>query len=73
MLILTRRCGEQIVINGNIIITVVAAKRRSVRLGISAPETVSVDRSEIHARRSEFAAGPAAARGSRPGPQTTPQ
>ncbi|HYV37097.1 MAG TPA: carbon storage regulator CsrA [Gemmataceae bacterium] len=51
MLVLTRRCGEEIVIGGNIHITVVAIQGNKVRLGITAPRSVSVDRQEVHERR----------------------
>jgi carbon storage regulator len=55
MLILTRRIGEQIVIDGNIRVMVIAIKGDRARLGIIAPPSVTVDRSEVHERRSEFA------------------
>lgn len=51
MLVLTRRPGEQIVIDDNIRITVVSVKGDRVRIGIDAPPDVVVDRQEIHARR----------------------
>jgi carbon storage regulator CsrA len=51
MLILTRRIGERIVIDGVISVTVVAIHRDKARLGISAPPSVRVDRSEVHERR----------------------
>jgi carbon storage regulator len=51
MLVLTRRVGEQIVIAGDIHITVVAVHGDKVRLGITAPESVRVDREEVHAHR----------------------
>ncbi len=54
MLVLTRRIGEEIVIDGNIRVRIVAVSGGKVRLGISAPPSVSVDRSEVHERRSEF-------------------
>ena len=54
MLALTRRIGEEIVIDGNIRVMVVAVKGDKVRLGISAPASVTVDRSEVHERRREF-------------------
>ena len=54
MLVLTRRVGEEIVINGNIHVMVVAVKGDKVRLGISAPPSVTVDRKEVHDRRAEF-------------------
>jgi carbon storage regulator len=50
MLVLSRRLGESIVINGNVTITVVAFRGEKVRLGIEAPEEVQVDRSEVHER-----------------------
>lgn len=51
MLVLTRRPGEEIVIDGNIRITVVSVKGDRVRIGIEAPPSVVVDRQEIHERR----------------------
>jgi carbon storage regulator len=54
MLVLTRRLGETIVIDGEISVTVVAIKGDRIRLGIKAPANVTVDRQEVHARRSEF-------------------
>lgn len=54
MLVLTRRVGEEIVIDGNIRVIVVAAKGDKIRLGIEAPPAVTVDRKEIHDRRNEF-------------------
>jgi carbon storage regulator len=54
MLVLTRRVGEEIVIDGNIRVIVTAVKGDKVRLGISAPRSVPVDRKEVHERRAEF-------------------
>lgn len=47
MLILSRKCNEQIVIGDNIVITVVAIRGANVRLGIDAPSSVSVHREEV--------------------------
>ena len=47
MLVLSRKLGEKIVINGNIVLTVVKVDRNQVRLGIEAPKDVSVYREEI--------------------------
>jgi carbon storage regulator len=58
MLILSRRVGEEIVIDGRILVTVVSVKGNVVRLGITAPSSVTVDRREVHERRAEFAALP---------------
>ena len=56
MLVLTRRTGEEIVIDGNIRVKVLLVHGDRVRLGIIAPESVRVDRQEVHERRSEFSA-----------------
>lgn len=48
MLILARKCNEQIVIGDNVVITVVAIRGGNVRLGIDAPTSVSVHREEVH-------------------------
>jgi len=55
MLVLSRKIGEQIVIDGCIRVTVVEVKGNKIRLGVEAPSHVSVDRAEIHARRQAFA------------------
>jgi carbon storage regulator len=54
MLVLTRRPGEEIVIDGCIRLTVVSVKGDRIRLGIEAPPSVVVDRQEIHERRKQF-------------------
>jgi carbon storage regulator len=54
MLVLTRRIGEEIVINGNIRVTVVKVKGDQVRIGIEAPANVPVDRQEVHERRARL-------------------
>ena len=54
MLVLTRKTGEEIIIDGHIRVTVTAVRGDKVRLGISAPPDVRVDRAEIHQRRAEF-------------------
>lgn len=54
MLVLSRRPGEEIIIGGNIRVTVVSVKGDRVRIGIAAPNDVPVDRSEVHKRRLEF-------------------
>ena len=55
MLVLTRKVGEEIVIDGNIRITVTAISDGRIKLGIAAPRHVRVDRSEVAARIAEFA------------------
>jgi carbon storage regulator len=53
MLVLSRRLGETIVIGDEIQVTVVAVQGKKVRLAISAPPYVAVDREEIRVRRDE--------------------
>ena len=53
MLVLTRRIGEQIVIDDNIIVTIIAVEGGKVRVGIQAPRSVTVDRAEVHQRKQE--------------------
>ena len=48
MLVLTRKTNESIVINDNIVVTVVAIKGDKVRLGIDAPKEVAVNRREVY-------------------------
>jgi carbon storage regulator len=55
MLVLTRQVGQEIVIAGNIRITITSIKGDKVRIGISAPPEVRVDREEVHRRLQEFA------------------
>jgi carbon storage regulator len=54
MLVLTRKVGEQIVINGNIHVVVVEIQGTKVRIGIDAPKDVIVDRKEIHEQRQQW-------------------
>lgn len=50
MLILTRRLGEDIIINENIEVTVLGIKGNNVRLGIEAPSEIPIHRREIQER-----------------------
>ena len=50
MLILTRRVGEIIRINDDISVQVLSVSGQQVKLGVVAPETVSVHREEIYQR-----------------------
>ena len=54
MLVLTRKAGETIVIDGCISVTVTAIDRNKVRIGISAPPDVRVDRAEVRERMQPF-------------------
>lgn len=50
MLYLTRKVGESVVVNDDIEITVVEVRGRSIKLGFTFPEHVSVLRREIWER-----------------------
>lgn len=50
MLILTRRVGEAIVINSNIKVTILGIKGNNARIGIAAPDDMSIHREEIQQR-----------------------
>ncbi len=54
MLVLTRKIGEEIIIDGRIRVTITQIKGEKVRLGIEAPPEVTVDRQEVHDRRRQF-------------------
>jgi carbon storage regulator len=51
MLMLTRRAGEAILIGDDIWVTIVAVDGAQVRVGVSAPKDVRIDREEIALRR----------------------
>jgi len=50
MLVLTRKPGEEIVIDGGIRITVLGVKGDRIRVGVEAPPHVRVDRDEVRRR-----------------------
>ena len=56
MLVLTRKLNEEIIIGDNIRITVVEVAPGRVKIGVSAPKSVRVDRAEIHEKKQQGAA-----------------
>jgi len=48
MLVLSRKKNESIIINDNIIVTVIEIRGDKVRLGIEAPKDVTVHRREVY-------------------------
>lgn len=50
MLVLGRKVGEKIVINDDIVITILAVRDEQIRVGIEAPQNVSVHREEVWER-----------------------
>ncbi len=53
MLVLGRKTGQQVIIGNDIEITVCRVKGGTVKLGIKAPRSVSILRSELHDERQE--------------------
>jgi carbon storage regulator len=51
MLVLSRRYNESIIIDHEIVITVVSIDRDKVRLGIAAPIETEVHREEVYRRK----------------------
>ena len=51
MLVLTRRTNERLIIGDDVTVEVLGIKGGQVRIGISAPDNVSVDREEIRLRK----------------------
>jgi carbon storage regulator len=50
MLVLSRQVGEKIVIGDDIEVTVVAINGNKIRIGVTAPESLSIHRSEVQER-----------------------
>ena len=50
MLVLTRKTGQEIIIDGNVRIIVTSCGDGRVKLGIEAPAHIKVDRAEVAAR-----------------------
>ena len=48
MLVLSRKCGESIIIAGNITVTVLEVKGSRMKLGVTAPGETSVHRVEVY-------------------------
>jgi carbon storage regulator len=55
MLVLSRKAGDEIVIDGRIRVTITAIKGDRVKVGVTAPPEVTVDRAEVHEKRREWA------------------
>ena len=52
MLVLSRKSNQEILINGNIKISVLKIKGNVVRIGVEAPAEVSIKRGELNAKKS---------------------
>lgn len=51
MLVLTRKINEKIIIGNNIEVEILDITWENVKLGITAPEEIIIDREEVHIRR----------------------
>jgi carbon storage regulator len=58
MLVLTRRIGERLVIAGDVEVAVLEVAGSRVRLGITAPDSIGVQRAELCGTRPEIDASP---------------
>lgn len=54
MLVLSRKSGEQVIIAGNIRITVLRVSGKRVKLGIYGPKNVPIYRGELHTKGLSF-------------------
>lgn len=72
MLVLTRKPGEKVVVDGDISITVITARDGRVRLAIDAPKHVSVLRGELAGWLDDGTAGLAAKNRPTPSLPTAP-
>lgn len=55
MLVFSRRTGDEIVIDDYTRITILSVKGDRVRIGISAPDRIRVDRAEVYVRKIKYA------------------
>lgn len=51
MLVLTRKAGEEIIVAGNIRIQILEVRGDRIRIGVTAPGSIRVDRGEVHDQR----------------------
>lgn len=47
MLVLSRKIGERLLISEGVVLTVLSIRGKQVRLGLAAPQTVSILRDEV--------------------------
>lgn len=60
MLVLSRKVGQRVILNGNIIVEVVEFHGHKVRLGFTAPDDVEIMREELLPGNREGTGEPAA-------------
>jgi carbon storage regulator len=62
MLVLSRKQHERLIIDENIVVTIIRVSGGTVRVGIEAPSQVSIRREELHPRSLDDREGPVASR-----------
>jgi carbon storage regulator len=55
MLILTRRVGERLCVGDDVTVTALTIRGAQVKIGVNAPDAVSVDREEVRERKRRHA------------------
>jgi carbon storage regulator len=58
MLVLSRKCGETVVIGDGIMVTILAIHGERVKLGVVAPAEVPVHRQEVYQRIESSSSSP---------------
>lgn len=53
MLVLTRKCGQRIIIGHAIVIEIVSVNGQYVKVSVMAPEDIPVDREEVYLKKNE--------------------
>lgn len=69
MLVLTRKLGERIHVGNNVVVSIADIRGDRVRVGITAPPSVAVNRSEIHEQIQRERLAATRINVSRPGPR----
>lgn len=64
MRVLTRKVGQTLRVGRDVTVTILSQERNEIRIGISAPREVSIQRKELYERLHRGAARHAAAPGS---------
>lgn len=66
MLVLSRRCGERVVIGDVVEVTIIEVRGERVKLGFTAPHHISIQRAEVQQRAARETAREAPADGDLP-------
>jgi carbon storage regulator len=53
MLVLSRKVGEKVIIGDDVVVTIIEARGKRIRIGFECPATVPIHRSEVFNRINE--------------------